>query len=97
MYNQEQMIRSTFFDLNIDEIDYYPFIISMNMCDGNCNITQDLFGRISIPNKMKKVKLKVFNMVKRLDGSKTLVKHICLYVNVIVGNVSLDSVDVKKQ
>ena len=52
------------YDLNLDILYYYPFIISMNRCDGNCNTIEDLFGRICIPEKIEDVNLKVFIMIK---------------------------------
>ena len=36
-------------DLNLYELYYYPFIVSIGKCDGNCNTDADRFGRISAP------------------------------------------------
>ena len=47
------MVRQTLLDLNRDEPYYYPFIISMNRCNGSCNTVEDPFSRICIPNKME--------------------------------------------
>ena len=74
--NQQCMVRSTLIDLNLNEIHYYPFIISMNRCDGSWNTTEDCFGRIWVPNKMEDMNLKVFNMIKVINEPKTLAKHI---------------------
>ena len=70
------MVRSTLIDLNPDELHYYRFIISMNWCNGSCNIVEVLFGRICVYNKMEDMKLKVFNVIKGTNESKTLAKHI---------------------
>ena len=91
--------------MKFDEIDYYPFIVSINMCDGNCNPIEDLFGRISVPYRTEDMNQKVFNMVEGIDKSKTLAGYICVDMNVMIGNVSLGknralinvSVGVKKQ
>ena len=40
------MVRPTLINLNPDELLYYPFVISMNKCDGSCNTVEDPFGRI---------------------------------------------------
>ena len=48
----------------------------MNRCDGSCNFIEDPFGRICVPNKIEDGNLKVFNMIKRINKSKTLIKHI---------------------
>ena len=64
MNNQKCLVRSTLTDLNSDEILYYPFINSIDRCDGSCNTVEDSFGRTCVHNKMKSVNLKVFNMIK---------------------------------
>ena len=43
---------------------YYPFVISINRCNGSCNIVEDPFGKIRALNKMEEVNLKVFNLIK---------------------------------
>ena len=73
MNNQPCMVRPTPIDLNPDELHYYPFIISLDRCDGNCNTDENPLGRICVPNKMEEGNFKIFK-------SKTLVKHIlCEY------------------
>ena len=52
------------------------FIISKDRCDGLCNGAKDPFGRICASNKIEEVNLKVVNMMKRLNKSKTLTKYI---------------------
>ena len=32
------MIRPTFIDFNPDELHYYPFIVSIDRCDGNLSL-----------------------------------------------------------
>ena len=73
MKNQPCSVRPLLIvDLNLDEIHYYPFITSMNRCDGSCKTVEDPLGRTSVPNKMEDVNLKVFNMIKRIKKpSKT--------------------------
>ena len=70
------MVRQTLIYMNLDELYCYQFIISINRCHGSCNDIVGLFGRISVPNNMEDVKLKVFNMIKEINESRTLPKHI---------------------
>ena len=48
----------------------------MCRCDGSCNAIEDLFGRICVHKKMEDVNLKVVNIIKGINKSKTLAKHI---------------------
>ena len=44
------MVRPTLIDLNPFELKYYPFIISLDKCNGNCNV---LSPKISVTKKKK--------------------------------------------
>lgn len=48
----------------------------MNSCVGSCNSVEDPFGKICVPNKIEEVNLNIFNMVKEIAESKTLIKQI---------------------
>ena len=74
--NQQCVVMSTLINLNLYELHYYPFIVSMNMCDGTCNDVEDPFDRKYVPNKIKYVNLKVFDMIKEITESKTPAKYI---------------------
>ena len=70
------MVRKILSNLNSEEIQYYPFIISMSRCIVNCNTVEDPFGRICVSNEIEYVNLKVFNIVKGINESNTLAKYI---------------------
>ena len=76
MNNQPCIVRSMRTDMNPDKFHYYPVIISMNRCNGNCSTVKDPFGRMCIPNKIEDMNLKVFNIIKGINASETLGKHI---------------------
>ena len=61
--SQPCLVRVTVIDLNLDQVHYCQFVISMSRCDGSCNTLDDPFGRICLPNKVEEVKLKVFNIM----------------------------------
>lgn len=51
-------------------------IISMNRCNRSCNTVEDPFARICVPNKIEGMNLKVFNLIKGINESRTLIKYI---------------------
>ena len=65
--NQQCMVRPMLIDLDLDELHYYPFIISMSRCDGSCNTTENPFGGVCVPNKMEDLNLEVFNMIEEMN------------------------------
>ena len=58
------------------ERDYYPFMISLDKCNGSCNIVDDLSTKISFLSKSEDVNVKVLNMIRRIKEVKKLVKQI---------------------
>ena len=70
------MARPSRIDLNLTELNYYPFMIGLDKFNGSCNVADDLSTKICVPSKTKHINLKVFNMIARIYEAKTLVKHI---------------------
>ena len=51
--NESCMIRPTIIDLNPVELNYYPFIISLDKRSGSCNAAYDLSTKICVLSKTK--------------------------------------------
>ena len=58
-------------DLNPIELEWYPFMISLDKCNGSCNA---LSPKISVPKK--KTYFNAFNMITHKNEVKTVEKHI---------------------
>ena len=65
------MARPTLIDLNSVELKYYPFLISLKKCSGNCNV---LSPKICVPKKAKDKN--VCNVITNKNEAKTMTKHI---------------------
>ena len=70
------MIRRTLIDLIPVELNYYPFMISLDKFSGICNSVYDISTKICVSSKTKDINIKVFNMITNINESKTMVKHI---------------------
>ena len=46
--------------MNLVELKYYPFMISLNKCTGSCNV---LSPKICVPKKIKDKNVTGFNMI----------------------------------
>ena len=46
------MIRPTLTDMNSVELKYYPFMISLNKCNGSCNV---LSPKMCVPKETKDI------------------------------------------
>ena len=49
-----------------------PFMISLDKCTGSCNV---LFSKIRVPEEMKHINVKTFNMVTNKNKAKTMTRH----------------------
>ena len=78
--NQPCITRSDLIDLSPGEQNqgfrHYPFMINLDSCNGSCNTLDEPSGRIRAPNKTEDVNSNVFDMITRINESKTLSKHI---------------------
>ena len=74
--NEPCMNRPIFIYLNPAELIYHLHMISLYKCNGNCNAINDLSTKICLPRETKRVNVKVFNMIARINETKALVKHI---------------------
>ena len=77
--NQTCMIQPTLINLHPNEYSqefhYYPFSVQLDRCVGNCNTLKNN-SKICVPNKTENLNLSMFNMITRINESKTLAKHI---------------------
>lgn len=67
-------------DLNSNEYNqgrpHYLIMASLGRCNGSCNKIYEPSGRIHFSNKTEDLHLNVFNLIKELNRSKRLIKHI---------------------
>ena len=74
--NEPYMIGPLLIDLNPAELNYYPFMIGLDKCNGSCYAVDDLSTKICVPSEIKDVNVKLLNMTTRINEAKTLLKHI---------------------
>ena len=70
------MITPTLIDLNPVKLNYYPFMTSLDKCNGTCNAVDDLYTKICVPNKTKGINVQESNMITRINEAKKLLKHV---------------------
>ena len=55
---------------------YYPLAVKLGRYVGSCNTLNDLSNKAYIQIKKEDLNLSVFNMITRINQSKTLTNHI---------------------
>ena len=70
--NQECKIWSEIININRNEPLFYPDSIKVNKCSGSCNNINDPYSRMCVPDLVKNINVKLFNLM--LGTNKT--RHI---------------------
>ena len=70
MKNQECKVRPEIVDVNSGDPIFYPFSIKINKFSGNRNNVNDPYARICVPNIVKNLNVKVFNLVTLTNETK---------------------------
>ena len=70
MKNQECKTRSQAINVNGDEPVFFPFRIETSKCTGSCNNINYPYAKICVPDVIKKLNAKVFNLMSRTNETR---------------------------
>ena len=65
MNNQACKVRPEIINLNSNEPVFYPFSIKTSKCSGRCNNINDPYAKMCVPDVVKILNIKVFNLMSR--------------------------------
>ena len=72
MNNQACKARPEIINVNSNNPVFYPFSIKTSKCSGNCNNINDPYARICVPDVVKDLNVKVFNLMSRTNETKNI-------------------------
>ena len=67
MSNQESKIKPEVININSNEPLFYPYSILVDKCSGSCNNINDLYAKSCVPDVVKSLNFKVFNLMSRTN------------------------------
>ena len=70
MNNQECKVRPEIINVNSDEPVFYPFSIKTGKCSGSCNNINDPYAKMCVPDVIKHLNVKVFNLMLRTNEAR---------------------------
>ena len=76
--NQECKIKTKMKYINNNEPLFYRYSIEVNKCSDSCNNNNDPISKLCVPDVVKNINVKVFNLMSRTNEPR----HIEWYVNV---------------
>ena len=70
MNNQACKVRPEIINVNSNEPVFYPFSIKTSKCSGSCNNINDPYAKICVPDVVKDLNVKVFNLMSRTNETR---------------------------
>ena len=70
MTNQECKLKPQIINVNSDEPVFYPFSINTRRCSGSCNNINYPYVKICLPDVVKNLNDKVFNLTSRTNKTR---------------------------
>ena len=75
MKNRECKVRPEIISINSNNPIFYPFSVKINKCSGNSNTINDPYAKICVPDVIKNLNLKVFNLLTRINETRSIKWH----------------------
>ena len=63
MKNQERKVRPEIVNVNSNEPEFYPFSIKTSKCNAISNNINDPYAKLCVPDVVKNINIKVFNLL----------------------------------
>ena len=75
--NRKCTPRPKILDVNegVGEALFYPYNVLVNKCSGSCNTLDDPMAKLCVPNIVKRVNMKVYNFLMRLNETRNVLWH----------------------
>ena len=75
--NQKCMPRPKILDVNevVGEALFYPYNVLVNECSGSWDTLDNPVAKLCVPNIIKRINMKVYNFLMRLNGTRNLLWH----------------------
>ena len=68
--NQECKVRLQIVNVNSDEPVFYPLSIKTSKCSGSCNNINNPYAKMSVPDVVKNLNVKAFNLMSRTNETR---------------------------
>ena len=75
MNNQPCKARPEIINVNSNNPIFYPFSIKTSKCSGNCNNVNHHYAKICVPDVVKDLNVKVFNLMSRTNEARHIKLH----------------------
>ena len=84
--NQKCMPRPKILDVNevVGKASFYPYKVLVNECSGSWDTLDNPVAKLCVPNIIKRINMKVYNFLMRLNETRNILWHCTKVVNAYV-------------
>ena len=75
MKNEECKVRPEIININSNNPIFYLFSIKINKCSANCNNINNPYAKICVPDIVKNLNVKIFNLMSRSNETRFIEWH----------------------
>ena len=68
--NKECKRTSEIINVNTNESMFYSYSIKINKCKGSCNTVNDPYAKLFVPDTIKTINVKVFNLIPKANETR---------------------------
>ena len=72
---QECKVRPEIVNVNSNKPVFYPFCIKISKCSSSCNNINDPYAKLCVPDVVKNINIKVFNLISRNNETRHIKWH----------------------
>ena len=73
--NHECKVGPEIVDINSNNHIFYLFSVKINKCSSNCNNINDPYAKICVPDTVKDLNVKVFNLISKTNETRFIKWH----------------------
>ena len=73
--NQECKTRPKIINVNSNDPVFYPYSIKVNKYSGSCNNISDPYAKLCVPDIVKNMNVKAFNLLTRINETRNVIWH----------------------
>ena len=75
MNNQECKVRLQTVDVHGDDLVFFPYSVKTSKCSGSCNNINNPLAKLCVPDVVKNLNVKVFNLMSRTNETRHIEWH----------------------
>ena len=84
--SEECKVRPEIVNVNSNDPIFYPFSIRTSKCSGSCNNINDPYAKLCVPDVVKMLNVKVFNVLSRTNETRHIEWHETCRLDTSVSN-----------